>query len=204
MSCANDARRPISDYILKCMRDDCKKMPSDVVYANNLQQAWDGYGQGASSACIRKDSCMRPRARKQLSTRVFVALPDLARGGAQDAAMAAAESVVLTSGFADSCLPTPRVSLGDTAFDRFDPVLCMSGMPDVKHIVPAWTAGGASSRDIARSLPFRCLVASGATNSVDSDFGSNLRAWQSAVRLASGLDPSVAWSPSDTRARVPT
>jgi hypothetical protein len=187
--CGDASRKPIADYILNSMREECAKMPSDVVYANNLQPARDGHG-----TCIRKDACMRPRARKQLSTRVFVALPDLAHGGVQDAGMAAAESIAFTSGFADSCLPAPRASLGDVDFDRFDPVLCM---PDVKHIVPAWTAGGASSRDIARSLPFRCLIASGATNTVESDFGRNVQAWQSAVRLASGLDPPVAWSASN-------
>lgn len=132
--------------------------------------------------CIRDDVCFRPRARKQLPTRIFVALPDLAHGGAQDARLTTVESMARTGGYNEPC--PPRVSLGDASYDRFDPVLVM---PDVRHIVPPWPEGGASSRDIARSAPFRELLASGSTNRMLHDFNDNDLAWESAVSLVAGF-----------------
>jgi hypothetical protein len=224
----SDGPDPISSYILQSLRADAASASaaSAAAAAADFDEGgketagtvdrpiagnWDGYGAGAGAGqCIRYDVCTRPRARKQLPSRVFHAAPDLSHGGALDPELAEVEARAWQGESTGGCAPCPgsgggkgrkktgagsgagsvgkRAALAGTpqTNDRFDPILRQTGL-DVRHIVPVWTAGGASSRDIARSPCFRQLIASGAANASTHDFDANDAAWERTVSLAAGL-----------------
>ena len=113
---------------------------------------WDGYGWNVAE--VDRDTRLRlesrnthPRSKVQLSTRVFVAAPDLAQAGVPPFSDADAAEVIF---------PGPREhpceSLTEVDYDRFVPGIC--AIP-VDNIVPSWTYGGDSSRDISRSAKFQ-------------------------------------------------
>jgi hypothetical protein len=111
---------------------------------------WDGYGMApcdvdGDSQLKHEAKWTNPRSRQQLSTRVFGAAPDLSRGEV----MPNIESTLIAGG--DTSYQRQCGRLAEQDWDRFAPnvdVQC------VEHIVPQWTWGGDSSRDIARSKDF--------------------------------------------------
>jgi hypothetical protein len=118
-------------------------------------RTWDGYGW--SAAAVDGDTALRldatathPRSRRQLSTRVFCAVPALSRGRTADP-----EEEARIVGSINTSATREAFPIGEVDFARFDPGVCAVS---VDHIVPQWTAGGESSRDIARSRAFRKAV----------------------------------------------
>ena len=119
-------------------------------------RTWDGYGW--SAAAVDGDTELRldarathPRSRRQLSTRVFCAVPALSKGRTADPAV---ESQ-LVLGSIDTSLTRELYPIGEIDFARFDPGVCAVS---VDHVGPVWTPGGESSRHIARSRKFRKAV----------------------------------------------
>jgi hypothetical protein len=146
----NAATRAAAEYPLAQLRDPAATSSPSRALERALEhptmQAWDGYGMSPEE--VDGDSRMRldaeathPRSRLQLSTRVFTAVPDLSRGNDPD-------GQVLFGGPRER----PCDSLSEHDFDRFVPGVCAAA---VEHVVPPWTAGGASSRDISRSSRFQ-------------------------------------------------
>ena len=173
----DEANRDLVDYVFSVLRPPaagdaegmrCGSGSSSgsvlaAALANRKMMTWDGYGMGPGA--VECDGRMRgaaqttrQRAKTQLPKRVFFAAPDLAHGGATTEAAVEVESRFLSGGVDTSAVRRCH-RLGETQIDRFFPGVCQV---DVRHIVPEWTAGGASSRDISRSAAFRDLVASGA------------------------------------------
>ena len=169
----DEANRDLVDYVFSVLRPpaagDAEGMRCGsgsvlaAALANRKMMTWDGYGMGPGA--VECDGRMRgaarttrQRAKTQLPKRVFFAAPDLAHGGATTEAAVEVESRFLSGGVDTSAVRRCH-RLGETQIDRFFPGVCQV---DVRHIVPEWTAGGASSRDISRSAAFRDLVASGA------------------------------------------
>jgi hypothetical protein len=137
----------IQEYILggqKDTRGGCED-------TTDCRSPWKGYGIGPS-CMILKDSDFRidpttlthpGRHRQQLSTRTFVAAPNLTSGEC----FAEVEARLQTGHFntvqKECALPPTakdrtRRNLGEVDYDRFMP--CVS-MPAVSHIVPKWTPG---------------------------------------------------------------
>lgn len=117
---------------------------------------WDGYGWSSSE--VDGDTELRlearathPRSRMQLNARVFCAVPALSRASADPEV----ESRLILHGSADTRNARGYDPIGEVDFDRFDPGV---SPVSVDHIVPVWTVGGDSSRDIARSRKFRKAV----------------------------------------------
>lgn len=112
---------------------------------------WDGFGispceVGADSALKHDSAWTSAKERQQLPKRVFTSAPDLSRG---DIVNACAESALISGEDTTELRQCSRLS--EVAYDRFVPgvdVQC------AEHVVPAWTWGGDSSRDIARSPEF--------------------------------------------------
>jgi hypothetical protein len=173
----DEANRDLVDYVFSVLRPPAAGDAADAgpcgsssgsgvlaaALANRKMMTWDGYGMGPGA--VECDGRMRgaarttrQRAKTQLPKRVFFAAPDLAHGGATTEAAVEVESRFLSGGVDTSAVRRCH-RLGETQIDRFFPGVCQV---DVRHIVPEWTAGGASSRDISRSAAFRTLVASGA------------------------------------------
>lgn len=110
----------------------------------------DGYGLAPCD--VDEDSALRheqkwtnPKYRQQLRTRVFGAAPDLARGTPKPAT----ESILISG--QDTTHARQCARLAEVNWDRFAPnvhVQCE------EHIIPEWTWGGESSRDISRSREF--------------------------------------------------
>lgn len=130
---------------------------------------WKGYGIGPS-CMILKDSDFRidpttlthpGRARQQLSTRTFVAAPNLAPGECFADVEARLQTGYFNTLQKECALPPTaadktRRNLGEVSYDRFVP--CVT-MPAVSNIVPKWTPGGANSREISLSAAFRSASA---------------------------------------------
>lgn len=117
---------------------DCKDLKARV-------QTGDGFGVTASSIDSESDlrfpvgGTTHTRARQSLSTRVFVASPDMGRGGLEPNI----ESKLLLSGDTG----TSRVCahrFAEVSYDRFDPVVTLL---DVKNVVKAFPAGEPSRGD---------------------------------------------------------
>lgn len=150
------ASRAAAAYALTSL----KREPSEALktaLSYRAMHASDGHGLPAAE--VDGDSRMRltaesthSRTRLQLSTRVFTAAPDLSRGnrgsGAGDGRAGADDLAMLVGALRQK----PCDSLSERDYDRFSPGVCTVG---VEHIVPPWTAGGASSREIARSSRFQ-------------------------------------------------
>lgn len=137
----------IEEYILRDIRI-CHGCPAelssqDCAELNSRIQSNDGFGV---TAChIDSDSDLRfpvythDRSRQSLASRVFMAAPDMGRGGLD----ASVESKLLLSG--DS--GTSRVCahrFAELSYNRFDPVV--QRVP-VKHIVQPFPAGEPSRSD---------------------------------------------------------
>jgi len=118
---------------------------------------WNGFGLDGSiidgDSEIRASKLTNFKERTQMSVRTFTAAPNLRCG----VPMPTKESRLIQGGEittdARNCRPVDS-NVVERDFDRFDP--CLLDHPvDVKNIVPDWTRGGASSRDIALSQPFQ-------------------------------------------------
>lgn len=113
-------------------------------------------GHGFAPCDVDNDSRLRQasrwthsRNRQQLANRVFTAVPDLARG----VLYPNIESTLLSA--QDTTLLRQCHRLGEQTWSRFTPnvdVQCAD------HIIPSWTWGGDSSRDIARSKEFLASI----------------------------------------------
>ena len=148
----------ILEYNMYNSYTGCTKTPCEE-RKKKLQDFSAGYpnlrftdGYGIAPCDVDGDSRLRhdaqwtnPNYRQQLATRVFCAAPDLSRGSPQ----AAAESPLLSG--EDTTMLRQCQRLVEVNYDRWVPnvdVQCAD------HVVPPWTWGGDSSRDIARSRPF--------------------------------------------------
>lgn len=131
----------------------------DFATQHRTREGRDGYGLGPGT--IDCDSLLRGATEdavrlgrldhgRQLCTRVFVSAPNLAKRRPDPLL----ESRIVPG--VDTSDTRRCYRIGEESYDRFDPGVCQ--VP-VDHIVPPWTAGGASSRDIARSRPFQHAVA---------------------------------------------
>jgi hypothetical protein len=148
--------RRVVDYVFGCEQTSRDKATSRV----GLSHARDGYG--VSPVAVGIDDMRlgaeqtKHRARNQLCTRVFSASPSLSRGQGEPELEMRMRAGVSTSGINHPSKCDLRedywVSVSELDFDRFAPGVC--AVP-VEHIVPKWTHGGSSSRDISRSSGFR-------------------------------------------------
>lgn len=131
-------------------RGSSKERSKEFAQQHRNLRSWDGYGVDTSR--IDVDSKFRNEQiwtndpfKTQLNTRTFTAVPNLWRGRA----MPDTESVLQNGQDTTSkkmCNP-----LTEKQFPVFHPTL----LPVcTKHIVPQWTRGGDSSREIARSPDF--------------------------------------------------
>lgn len=118
---------------------------------------WNGFGLERSM--VDSDSEIRTMQqthfgeRHQTAVRTFHAVPDLSRGRH----LPARESQLLQGGQVTTDARNCRSTEDNTVerdFDRFDPCLLVHPV-SVSNIVPTWTRGGASSRDISLSQPFQ-------------------------------------------------
>lgn len=122
----------------------------DLSCQRNLR-VWTGYGVNCGvideeSTLLREGtSSTRCGKRQQLNTRVFEAAPDLSRGRI----MPDTESHLING--QDTTSIRECYKLTERAFDTFNPVVQSTC---VENIIPNWTWGGASSRDIAKSESF--------------------------------------------------
>jgi len=160
----------------------------DFALSHRNLRKWDGYGPSGSrvegDTRLRLDAeRTRPRARLQLCSRVFSAAPNLASARGEPGLEAR-----VTAGVDTSCSRRAaglRVSEAD--FGRFDPGVC--AVP-VDNVVPTWTVGGSSSRDIARTRRFRKALghaeARSASAVASASFGS-----VSGASVAEASSPSV-------------
>jgi hypothetical protein len=182
--------RAIQEYILGGQTDRGCEDTKDC----RSSSAWRGYGIGPS-CMILKDSDFRidpttlthpGRHRQQLSTRTFVASPNLTSGEC----FAELEARLQTGHFntvQKECALSPtakdrtRRNLREVDYDRFVP--CVS-MPAVSNIVPRWTPGGANSREIALSQTFRHAVARLGNNSLPKGFAEANPQWDGAPMTA--------------------
>ena len=165
----------------------------DFALAHRNLRKWDGYGP--SGARVDGDTKLRleaertrPRARLQLCSRVFSAAPNLSKARGESGL----EARVMTGVDTSCSRRAPGLRMSEADFDRFDPAV--AAVP-VEHIVPAWTAGGASSRDIARTKKFRKAL--GCAEADDGTFGAiggvsgatlaadTSKSWRRLVSLAS-------------------
>lgn len=108
--------------------------------------AWDGYG--INGCTVDDDSktkmqLMRGRSKKQLPNRVFHAVPNLYRG----TVLPGLESRIQNG--LDTTYIRECDKLSEKAWDVFHPAVDRR-----EYMVPNWTWGGDSSRDIARSDGF--------------------------------------------------
>lgn len=115
---------------------------------------WDGYG--LNRGVINGDSEMRMHRLTQhgdrgpsLNVRTFHAVPDVSRG----ASMPNRESALIYGGISAADQRSergPHENTIEVDFDRYDPVL-IERPRKVDNIVPKWTRGGDSSRNITRT-----------------------------------------------------
>lgn len=177
--CAVDERelanRGVSQYVLTNLRprpDKSAGILHELQQKHRNLRAWDGYGWNVSR--IDEDTDMRlgsisthSKSRMQLNKRVFTAAPDLGLvsalqdpfEGCYDDADEEGDTLGITNGTnigTRGC--NSRADVSETDFNRFDPGYCP---PTIDHIISPWVAGGAMSRDIARSRRFQKLLRSG-------------------------------------------
>lgn len=134
--------------------EDRKKALSEFATHQPKMHFWDGYG--ISPCDVEGDSRLKHQAkwtnakeRQQLPKRVFTSAPDLSRGEVH----ANTESVLISGQDTSSLKHCGK--LAEVTFDRFVPgveVQC------VESIIPTWTWGGDSSRDITRSKEFLASI----------------------------------------------
>lgn len=190
------ANRGVSQYVLTNLRprpDKSAGVVQDLQQKHRNFRAWDGYGWNV--ARIDTDSRMRmgsvathSRARMQLNKRVFTAAPDMAMASAlpdpfdDDCSCDGLEESD-SDGYGDDigllegtnigtrgC--NSRAAVSEADYNRFDPGYCP---PAQEHIIGPWVAGGAMSRDIARSRKFKKLLRR----------GGDMKHW---MKVASGLE----------------
>lgn len=154
-SCATtqrvNANREIHDYLLLDHRREVGEC------GTGDQGVWKGFG--VDSIIVDADSELRDMQlthhgeRSQMSVRTFLAAPNLARG----AHLPSEESRLIQGGQvttdARNCR-TVDANAVERDFDRFDPCL-LDNPVSVDNIVPQWTRGGASSRQISLTQPFQ-------------------------------------------------
>jgi hypothetical protein len=129
---------------------DRKDALSQFAGHHPTMQYWDGYGIAPcdvdGDSQLKHDSrWTNPKEKQQLPKRVFTSVPDLARGKGH----VNVESMLISGEDTSDLKQCAR--LAEVPFDRFNPgvqVQC------VDHIVPTWTWGGDSSRDITRTPAF--------------------------------------------------
>jgi hypothetical protein len=146
----------------------------DFALSHRNLRKWDGYGPSGSrvdgETRLRLDAeRTRPRTRLQLCSRVFAAAPNLASARGEPAL----EARVIVGADTSCSRRAPGLRVSEADFSRFDPGVC--AVP-VENVVPAWTAGGSSSRDIARTKRFRRALGRTAvrcaSSSASPSFGS--------------------------------
>ena len=189
------ANRGVSQYMLTNLRprpDKSAGVVQDLQQKHRNLRAWDGYGWNV--ARIDTDTRLRmgsiathSRARMQLNKRVFTAAPDMAMssalpdpfdddcfcdgetdgdGDGHDGQVGLLEGTNIGTRGCNS-----RAAISEANYNRFDPGYCP---PTVDHIIGPWVAGGAMSRDIARSGKFKKLLRR----------GGDMKRW---MKVASGM-----------------
>ena len=131
-----------------------QRMLSSFAARHPSMQYRDGFGMApcdvdGDSALKHSSRWTNAKERQQLPKRVFTSAPDLARGSANTST----ESALLSG--EDTAALRQCSRLSELNFGRFDPnvdVQC------AEHVVPPWTWGGASSRDITRSPEFLASI----------------------------------------------
>jgi hypothetical protein len=173
--------RLLASYVLTNLRPKPSEEEAecaDFALKHRNLRPWDGYGWNVgdveSDSHLRLDGQRtRPQSRLQLCSRVFSAAPALCRATGDPALESRVRQSVDTS-----CIKrAPGVRVAETDFHRFDPGYCP--VP-VEHVVPVWTAGGASSRDIARTRRFRKAFSASSSPSC-----GGTKAWRRLVSMAS-------------------
>jgi hypothetical protein len=124
--------------------------------SDNYMTIREGYG--FTNACrVDEDSKLRnggvitnERYKVQLNSRVYHAVPNLARGG-----FVPTTESKLTQG-EDTAQKRSCDVLSEVSIDRFIPLLpCLKDtVQDANHIVPTWTWGGEPTRDTVRQSQF--------------------------------------------------
>ena len=155
-------------------QDQCAT-PDKFALNNRNLRCWSG-GPGVSGSEIDVDSVFRnekdegsePRP-QQLRTRVFHGVPDKRRGKYRPGI-----ELRLQKGRATSM---PRyeseIDATEQQFDVFHPTV---EMPSVEHIIPPWTRGGTSSREINRSPAF--------LKALGYEWNKDKRTWMATSALA--------------------
>lgn len=152
-----------SDYILnnhlvKPTNEKDRQGFDDLVMCNPNLRFRDGYG--LSAGAVDQDSsikyqgkCVRGPEKQQLKSRMFHAVPNLAKGSCAPNT----ESYLLTGGF-DTSLYRDCSSLAEKTFDRYMPFLdCMQGyVEDYAKSVSSVNVVGMSSRDEMRRIDAKC------------------------------------------------
>jgi hypothetical protein len=130
--------------------EDRKGQLSSFATRHTNMRFWDGYGIAPCDVDVddrfRHDkSWTCPKERQQLPKRIFTSVPDLSRGQVH----ANTESMILSG--EDTSSQRQCSHLAERNYDRFVPGVAVQC---VEHVVPSWTWGGDSSRDITRSKEF--------------------------------------------------
>lgn len=130
--------------------------PMSFAARNRRMQVWDGFGV-CPDVIDREGRLVRGSndqvADRQVSGRVFTAVPDLSRGAIPTGRLL---DVDFVQGL-DTSETKRCIKIAEADESRFlDPGVC--AVP-VEHIVPPWTPGGASSRCISRSQAFQKAAA---------------------------------------------
>jgi hypothetical protein len=151
-----------------------------------------GYGLERSvidgDSQLRMDQQMMTQngEKTQMNVRTFHAVPNLSRG----ALLATNESQLVHGGMSTTDTRNCRYECENTVevdFDRYDPCLMYTPV-NVENIVPRWTHGGASSRDITLSDKFQ----------------KNMRKLRDRQSTFSAHDPPEIAAPQFARANEPT
>jgi hypothetical protein len=158
MQLQDKRNKDISGYVFARLRADAPIDIQTAVSCHPLSRssahrnlwAWDGYGMNVNA--VDNDTKLRlesevthTRTKMQLPKRIFTALPNLAVGTSKPEVEATLINPIDTS----SVRLCDR--LAEKSFDRFDPGVCTV---EVDNVVPPWTRGGDSSRDVSRSDEF--------------------------------------------------
>lgn len=164
-ACSQEQRDRINadslDYLFGARRHlpaKSTRSAADASLEHRNLRLWDGFGMAPGAVSkdteLRLDAAAtrgRSKLGRQLATRIFTAAPDLAHGTGDPDRESSMRHESGNAGAAGVC-PPRRQQVSEADFDRFDPGVCARS---VDSIVPPWTEGGASSRDIARRRAFQ-------------------------------------------------